>query len=204
MYLFSHMWTIFSLLDTDIGDKRLSKTEYLNGKQSMGCVPGIEFIKDVTDEDYEKEFAFLDTDGNGYITFEEFCLYTVKRVIKPEKFLLGKSSEDDDDDEEDEKLVFESAADAVAAMEAREKAEQDALDNMAEVKSGTAGVKRIETLDDEMAGFLRRINQEKSYQSYRARIGDKAVTLPEDLIEVWSSKANMADNSGKGDEVVVA
>jgi len=167
IYLFSHMWDIFAILDSDVGDKRLSKTEYLTGKNQMSEIPGVEFLNDVSDEDYEKEFTALDKDGNGYISYEEFCLYTVEKIIKPEKFLTGKN--DDNEEEDDPNLVFESAADAVAAMEAKEKHQRAVEQNNEEVENGKASSQRLATVGDELAGFLRRINQEQSYQSYKKR-----------------------------------
>jgi len=175
IYLFSHIWELFNILDSDISDKRLSEQEYLDGKETMAKCPGCEFIEEVSVEKWASEFSKLDKDKNGYITFDEFCSYTVTNIIKPETYFFG----DIEDDEEDvENMVLgkfhvESALEAVERME-REAAEAEATSTGPEaapkydiatpvpekyVKTTESELQR--TVADEIAHLMRKINKRK-------------------------------------------
>ena len=41
-------------------------------------------MMDITDEKWAAEFDVLDKDSNGYITFDEFCMYTVSMYVSVE------------------------------------------------------------------------------------------------------------------------
>jgi hypothetical protein len=122
MYLFSHIWEIFQIFDGDVGDKRLSEAEFVAGKGAMGGVQGCEFIEEVSAEKWAGEFRILDKDKNGFITFDEFCLYTVTYIVKPETFIFG----DIEDETEDIENMVLGAFKVESALEAVERMEREA------------------------------------------------------------------------------
>lgn len=97
MYLCSHIWKVFEIMDVLEVDKKISKEEFRLAKDTLPAVKGIEFLAPADDKEWMKEFKVLDKDNSGFVTFQELCEYTIKHIVKPEDFL----------DDEEEEIVIE-------------------------------------------------------------------------------------------------
>jgi hypothetical protein len=81
-----------------------------------------------SDKKWLKRFTKMDKEKRGFITFDQYCEYTVRFIEKPENYLYplqeedsDKEDDDDDDDDEENQLKFESVTEAVNKAEELER-----------------------------------------------------------------------------------
>lgn len=123
MFLFAHLWRIFeSELDNDIDDKRIFKHEFMHSRPSLTKINGADISDEITDEMWEREFATIDVNKNGFIGFAEFCKYVTKFIVTPKNYIKDIKHEKHDmyDDNEEEMYDSMDEGDATAATDSIE------------------------------------------------------------------------------------
>ena len=125
IFLFSHLWDIFESADCQMVDRRISRDEFMASKELVFTMlkPNSHFDKIEIDSDKKwlKRFLKMDREKRGFITFDQYCEYTVRYIEKPEDYLNPDQKEDSDEevddeeesDDEENKLKFESVTEAV-------------------------------------------------------------------------------------------
>ena len=92
IFLLSHVWKVFAIIDNHIDDRMIFKGEFMRARESLSNLEGIAISSaSLTDEVWENEFQKMDKDGNGHVTFSEFCGYVIKNVVKPIDYFNGSS-----------------------------------------------------------------------------------------------------------------
>ena len=83
LVFFSNAWTTFDAFDVD-GDHRLAPDEFFAGCQRLGL--------EITAEEASEDFRNIDTNGGGYVLFEEFSCWAGQRKLGETKQLWPKYS----------------------------------------------------------------------------------------------------------------
>jgi hypothetical protein len=202
LYMFSHLWTIFQKMDTS-ADNRISLDEYRRAKLPLSAVGGMEFIALLSDQNWVREFNTLDLDKNGWISFNEFCLYVVQNIVRADAFLFGGADlvPDETDDEEDLGTDATTTAqsvsvteDAQASGEAEEKdeggggktEEAAAASNEGEkaagegMEEGSGDVEFHDAIHKEIETLLRRLHTDTSTEPEPETDVDPSQKLLED------------------------
>lgn len=100
LFLFSELWKIFGIMDDQIDDKKIFKGEFLRARENLKQCEGV-LMSDVTAEEWEKHFdVHLDSDGNGYISFGEFCTFVCKHIVDPWSYIADDKEDKDEDQEQ--------------------------------------------------------------------------------------------------------
>jgi hypothetical protein len=150
LYLFSHLWKIFSALDK-VPDRKIYKGEYSNLKNLLHSIEGVNImLDDFKDEDWENEFLKIDKSHHGFVSFEDFCSYVAKYISSPDTFFdheVGSSRDDLEElntqQQEEENQVIESSdnfkfvsvIEAVAAAEERDRLRAEEETNAANISN---------------------------------------------------------------------
>lgn len=86
LLLFTELYNIFATADSSIDDDKIFPNEYRKSRHTICNIPGVT-VNAVSEEDWEKEFKTIDKNKNGYITFGEFCKYSLAKIITPSFYI---------------------------------------------------------------------------------------------------------------------
>ncbi|RIB22889.1 hypothetical protein C2G38_2074361 [Gigaspora rosea] len=75
LYYYDEVYHIFQQLDKN-KDKRISFEEFNKGHEFVG-------LQNRSADEFKKDFDEIDTNKEGYILFEELCIYVVKKKLVP-------------------------------------------------------------------------------------------------------------------------
>jgi len=71
LHLYNHLWMVFEQIESDV-DRRVDLNEFKAGFSKLGLP--------MDDETAEAEFNLIDTNGGGFILFDEFCTFYCKKL----------------------------------------------------------------------------------------------------------------------------
>ena len=154
LYIVSTLWKVFMKADTQNRDRRLSKQEFVDGKDIFAEEDGFEFVKDLTSDEWEKVFERIDHDGNSYLSFAEVCNYFIE-------FLEHSDEAEFFEEAEEEVLYFESVTAAVDKVEEEEKHAVLLAAEISKIRS-KASVRRA-SIKDEMSDLISKIKRRTSF-----------------------------------------
>jgi Ca2+-binding EF-hand superfamily protein len=100
IYLFSHLWTIFTGLEDD---HKLDRQEFIAAKGKIFDKLGkaVHLNVQLSDEEWLQQFDKFDSNRDGHISFVELCTYVVDRIVNPEEFATFNHDDVKDENEED-------------------------------------------------------------------------------------------------------
>lgn len=117
LFLFYKFWDIFDAADNSvIDDDKVFKSEFVKVKSRMQTIAGVDVMGDISDEEWNAEFVKLDKNKDGYISFEEFCRYSVNHICKPFDYAEEFQLYDDIEPAAAEPLILEGEGDSVKSV----------------------------------------------------------------------------------------
>ena len=86
LLLFTELYNIFCTCDTNIDDDRIFPAEFTRARNLLHKIDGVT-VSDISEEEWDNEFKKIDSNKNGYITFNEFTKYCLAKIVTPSFYM---------------------------------------------------------------------------------------------------------------------
>lgn len=178
MYLCSHIWKVFEIMDVIEVDRKISREEFMNAKNTLPQVQGIEFLSAIDMDEWMAEFKVLDKDNSGFVSFQELCEYTIQNIVNPRDFI---------EDDEEEMIISRPLLSPKALLEMYESQQEEfaleeariAKENHDHPVTGEKGLSFLtdhstedkdlrQIIEDELVSIMRKMHDAR-YQRYVER-----------------------------------